>query len=128
MVSASKAKTVLENEHLSEKNQNIKKPQKTDKQTKKTTYPQTTSFTGIYYAGHEEGQCFLPPRAGNDPTEIKGQGQGCPTKSNMPTYRPLSNKLKSSNPSTNTFLQITAQTRDENVLMHLTLEPHTYTA
>lgn len=105
-----------------------KKKNSTKTKTKKQPTPKPTSFAGIYYAGHEKGQCFLPPRAGNDPTEIKGQGQGCPTKSNMPTYRPLSNKLKSSNPSTNTFLQITAQTRDENVLMHLTLEPHTYTA
>lgn len=56
----------------------------------------------------------------------KGRDKGVLQKSNMQTYRTLSNKLKSNNPSIHKFLQIAAQIRDENILMHLTLK-HTHT-
>lgn len=61
--------------------------------------PKPTLFARIYYAGHQKGQYILKSHAGNDPIETKGQGQWCSTEFNIQTYRALSNKLKSSNPS-----------------------------
>lgn len=76
---------------------------------------------------------YSQPCGGNDSIKTKGEGQWCAKKSNMQKQQATFKwaRVKQSlysKVSVNKFLQIAAQTTGKNILLHLTLEPHTYTA